>query len=92
MKWIGFTPRCSAVWHGDGDDEGAGDDGDEDDDPDEAQLDGDDDGDNLPSPRRNYPDRFLPTGELFLSVCFLPRRGGRVYLIPPSLRFSGIMI
>jgi hypothetical protein len=29
---------------------------------------------------RNFPNRFLPTGELSLSVCFPPRRGGRVYL------------
>jgi hypothetical protein len=62
------------------DDEGAGDDGDDDDDPDEAQLDDDDDGDDFPSPGRNFPGRFLPIGELSLFVCFLPRRGGGVYL------------
>jgi hypothetical protein len=55
-------------------------DGDDDDDPDEAQLDGDDNGDDLPSPGRNFPGRFLPVGELSLCVCFLPRRGDGVYL------------
>jgi hypothetical protein len=50
--------------------------GGDDDDPDEARLDGDD----LPSPGRNFPGRFLPTGELSLYVCFPPCRGDRVYL------------
>jgi hypothetical protein len=50
------------------------------DDPDEAQLDGNDDGDDLPSSRRNFPGRFLPAGELSLCVCFPPRRGSGVYL------------
>jgi hypothetical protein len=66
--------------HGDEDDEGVGDDGDGDDDPDEAQLDGDDDGDNLPSLGRNFLGIFLLVGELSLSMCFPPRRGGGVYL------------
>jgi hypothetical protein len=35
-------------------------------------------------PGRNFPDRFLHAGELSLSVCFPPRRGGRVYLRSPS--------
>jgi hypothetical protein len=59
--------------------QGAGDD-DDDDNPDEAQLDDGDDGDNFPPPGRNFPGRFLPAGELSLSVCFPPRRGGGVFL------------
>jgi hypothetical protein len=38
------------------------------------------DGDILPSLGRNFPSRFLPAGELFSLWCFLPRRGGGVYL------------
>jgi hypothetical protein len=34
----------------------------------------------FPIRERNFPGRFLPTGELFLLWCFLPRRGGSVYL------------
>ena len=54
----------------DGDEGADGDDGDDDgdDDPDEVQLDGGVDGDDLPSPERNFPGRFLPAGELFLSL------------------------
>jgi hypothetical protein len=33
-----------------------------------------------PPPGRNFPDRFLPAGELSLCVCFPPRRGGGVFL------------
>jgi hypothetical protein len=33
-----------------------------------------------PPPGRNFPDRFLLAAELSLCVCFLPRRGGGVYL------------
>ena len=44
------------------------DDGDDDDDPDEVHLDDGVDGDDLPSPGRNFPGRILPTGELFLSL------------------------
>ena len=51
--------------YGDGD-EGGGDD--DDDDPDEVQLDGGVDGDDLPSSGRNFPGRFLPARELFLSL------------------------
>jgi hypothetical protein len=58
------TQDVIAGWCGDGGDDGAGD-GDDDDDPYEVRCDGDDDGDNLPSPGRNFPDRFPPTGELF---------------------------
>jgi hypothetical protein len=77
------TQDVTAGWRGDDGDEGDGDGGDEDDDPDEAQLDGDDDGDDLPSSERNFPGRFLLAGELSLSMCFPPRRGGGVYLWSP---------
>ena len=52
------------------DDDGAGgyDGVDDDDDPDEVYLDDGVDGDDLPSPGRNFPGRFLPAGELFLSL------------------------
>ena len=69
--------------YGDGD-EGAGDDDggddDDDDDPNEVQLDGGVDGDDLPSSGRNSPGRNLSTGEIFLSRCFPPRRGGEIFL------------
>jgi hypothetical protein len=42
------------------------------DDPDEVQRNDDDDGDDLPSPGRNFPDRFLPVGELFSLDIFRP--------------------
>jgi hypothetical protein len=42
--------------------------------------DGDDDGNDLPSPGRNFPGRFLSAGELFSLWCFPPRRGGGVFL------------
>jgi hypothetical protein len=67
-------------WHGDGEDEGPGGEDDGDDDPDEVQRSDDDDVDDLPSPRKNFLGRFLPIGELFSLWCFLPRRGGGVYL------------
>jgi hypothetical protein len=31
-------------------------------------------------PGRNFPGRFLPTGELSLLVCFPPRRDGGLFL------------
>ena len=65
--------------YGDGD-EGA-DGGDDDDDLDEVQLDGGVDGDDLPSPGRNSPGRILSAGEIFLSWCFPPRRGGGIFLL-----------
>ena len=66
---------------GSGDDgDGSGDDDDDDDDPDEVQLDDDEDGGDLPSPGGNFPGRFLPAGELFLSLLFSPRGGGRIFL------------
>src|SRR5215216_7464762 len=68
--------------YGDGDEGADGDDdgGDDDDDPDEVQLDGGVDGDDLPSPGRNSLGRNLSAGEIFLSRCFPPRRGGRIFL------------
>jgi hypothetical protein len=36
------------------------------------QCDDDDDGDDLPSPGRNFPGIFLPTGELFSLSVFRP--------------------
>jgi hypothetical protein len=33
-----------------------------------------------PPPGRNFPGRFMPAGELSLSTCFPPRRGGGVFL------------
>ena len=66
--------------YGDGDEGADGDDGGDDDDPDEVQLDGGVDGNDLPSPGRNSPDRNLSVGEIFLSRCFPPRRGGGIFL------------
>jgi hypothetical protein len=75
------TQDVTAGWHGDGGDEGAGDgDDDDDEDLDEVWCIGDDDGDDLPSPGRNFPGRFLPARELFSLWCFPPRRRGGVYL------------
>ena len=81
----------TAGWRGDGGDEGAGDGDDDDDDPDEVRCDDDDDGDDLPSPGRNFPGRFLPAGELFLSLWFsAPQRRRNISLVdPPCLGFSG---
>ena len=62
--------------YGDGDEGADGDD----DDPDEVQLDGGVNGDDLPFPGRNSPGRNLSAGEIFLSRCFPPRRGGRIFL------------
>ena len=64
--------------YGDGDEGAGGDDGG--DDPDEVQLDGGVDGDDLPSPGRNSLGKNLYAGEIFLSWCFLPCRGGRIFL------------
>ena len=68
----------------DGDDgDGVVDDGD--DDPDEVQHDDDEDGDDLPPPGGNFPGRFLPAGELFLSLLFPPRGGGGIFLLAPPV-------
>ena len=69
--------------YGDGDEGADCEDGGDDDDPDEVQLDGGVDGDDLPSLGRNSPGRNLSTGELFLSLCFPPRRGGGIFLLSP---------
>ena len=62
-------------WDSGGDD--GADDGDGvDDDPDDARRDGDDDDGDPPSPRGEFPGRFLPAGDLLLSVSFPPRGGG----------------
>jgi hypothetical protein len=37
-----------------------------------SSVDGNDDGDDLPSPGRNFPGRFLPAGELFSLGVFHP--------------------
>jgi hypothetical protein len=44
-----------------------------------------------PPPGRNFPRRFLSAGELSLSLCFLPRRGGGVFMrsSPLVLGFRG---
>ena len=55
---------------GDGGDDGAGGGDDDDDDHNEVQLDDGDDGDGFPPPGRNFPGRFLPAEELFLSLVF----------------------
>ena len=60
-------------WDGGGDYDGGDD---VDDDPDDARRDGDDDGGDSPPPGGKFPDSFLPTGALLLSVWFLPRGGG----------------
>ena len=55
-------------------------DDDDDDDPDEVYLDDGVDDDDLPSPGRNFPGRNLSAGEIFLSQCFPPYRGGGIFL------------
>ena len=52
----------------------------DDDDPDEVYVDDGVDGDDLPSPGRNFTGRNLSAGELFLSRWFLPRRGSEIFL------------
>ncbi len=71
---------------GDGGDDGPGGGDDGDDDPDEVPRGGDGDGDDLPSPGRNFPGRFLPAGELFSLSGFPPRSGGGIFprLLPVS--------
>ena len=79
MNQTKYSPRCySGMRWCSGD--GGGGDGDDDDDPDEVQHDDDEDGDDLPPPGGNSPGRFLPTGELFLSLLFPPRGGGGIFL------------
>ena len=73
---------------GDGGDDGSGGGDGDDDDTDEVQL---DDGNDFPPPGRNFPGRFLPAGELFLSLWFsAPQRRRNISLVdPPCLGFSG---
>ena len=68
--------------YGDGDEGADDDDGgdDEDDDPDEAYLDDCVDGDDIPSPGRNFLGRNLSAGEIFLSRCFPPPEAAEIYL------------
>ena len=70
MNYNKYNPRCnSGMEWSYGDDGAVGEDGVYDG-PDEARDDDDDDddGDDLPSPGRNIPGRFLPAGEFFLSL------------------------
>ena len=69
---------------GDGGDDGPGGGDDGDDDPDEVPRGGDGDGDDLPSPGRNFPGRFLPAGELFSLSGFPPRSSGGIFPRLPS--------
>ena len=83
MNYTRLNPIVTAVWHG-GD--GAGGDGaEDDDDPDEAQLDDGVDSDDLPSSGRNFPGRFLPVGELFLSVVSAPQRRRNLFVVTPRV-------
>ena len=80
MNYTRSTQIVTAERSGDDGDDGAGDGDDDDDDGDDVQLDVGDDGDDLPSPGRNFPGRILPAGELF-SLCGFPhRRGGGIFL------------
>ena len=83
----------TAGWSGDDGDDGAGGADDDNDDHDEVQLDDGDDGDDSPPPPlgRNFPRRFLPTGELFLSPVFsASQERHNIFLVAPlGLGFSG---
>ena len=71
-------------------DDGAVSEDDVDDDPDEARD--DDDGNDLPSPGRNSPCRFLPAGEPFLSLWFPPPEAAAEYFFvasPEIFRLEG---
>ena len=90
MNKTRFNPRCYSrtEWSGGDDRVGGGDD--DDDGPNEVQLDDSDDGDNLPSPGRNYPERFLPAGELFSLASFHPIEVAEYFLDgSPDLRVFG---
>ena len=69
-------------WSGGDDGDGDGDD----DDPDEVQRDDDDDGDDFPPPGGNFPGRFIPARELFLSLLFPSRGGGGIFPRAPLLK------
>ena len=78
MNYTKSNPRCYSGTKWSGGDDGDSD-GDDDDDPNEVRHDDDEDGDDLPPPGRNFPGRFLPAGELFLSLWFPPRGGGGIF-------------
>ena len=83
MNYNKYNPRCNngMKWSC-GDDGVVHEDG-VDDDPDEACGDDDYDGDDFPSPGRNFPGSFLPAGEPFLSLSlssFRLRGGGGIFL------------
>ena len=85
MNYTKYNPRCysGTEWSGGDDGDGGGYD---DDDPNEVQRDDDDDGDDFPPPGRNFLGRFLPAGELFLSLVFSAswRRGNIFSMIPDT--------
>ena len=84
MNKTRFNPRCYSRTEWSGGDGGVDDD---DDDPNEVQLDDGDDGDDFPSPGRNFPGRFLPVKELFSLVSFRPVEAAEYFLDgSPSLR------
>ena len=87
MNYTRYNPRCYSKTKGSSGDDGDGDgDDDDDDDPDEVQREGDDDGDDFPPPGGDFPGRFLPAGELSLSLLFSsPRRWRNIFSIAPPL-------
>ena len=86
MNYNKCNPRCNSgtKWSC-GDDSAVGED-DVDDDPDEARD--DDDGDDLPSSGMNFLGRFLPVGELFLSLYgFRPETVAEYFFEAPPVIF-----
>ena len=75
MNYNKYNPRCNSGTEWSCRYDGAVGEDDVDDDLDEARDDNDDD--DLPSPGRNSPSRFLPAGEPFLSLWFSPPRRRR---------------
>ena len=68
-------------------------DGDDDDDPNEAQLDDSDDGCDLPPLGTNFPDRLLPTGELFSLTSFHPVEVAELFVDDVlCLRVTGVEV
>ena len=84
MNKTRFNPICYSGTEWSGEDGG----GDDDDDPNEVQLDDSDDGDDLPSPGRNFPGRFLPTGEPFSLASFCPVEAAELFV--DDLRVLGL--
>ena len=68
MNKTRFNLRCYIGMEWSGGDGG----GDDNDDPNEVQLDDGDGGKDLPFLGRNFPDRFLPAGEIFSLAIFHP--------------------